>query len=145
MKQSGLSFCPCASRRTSFLLLTFPKSHAGFVSSFFPFLVHCSLCIQNLHRLWHRKKRVHQIVMCQRSKSFSCNAIFVNFGLQRFQGQKQWDPTSREQESRLISIQRPKRWFRILLNCAKLKFVSYTSNWLEQMYDFQKRTTFHLT
>ena len=30
----------------------------------------------------------------------------------------------------------------ILLNCAKLKFVSYTSNLLEQMYDFPKRTMF---
>ena len=39
----------------------------------------------------------------------------------------------------LISILRPRRWFRILLNCAKLKFVSYTSNLLEQMYDFQKQ------
>ena len=54
------------------------------------------------------------------------------------------NPTIREQEARLISIQRPKRWFQILLNCVKLKFVSYTSNWLEQMYDFQKRTMFHL-
>ena len=41
-----------------------------------------------------------------------------------------------------ISIQHPKRWFRILLNCVKLKFVSYTYNWLEQMYDFRKRTMF---
>ena len=31
----------------------------------------------------------------------------------------------------------------ILLNCATLKFVSYTSNLLEQMYDFQQRTMFH--
>ena len=46
------------------------------------------------------------------------------------------------QEARPISIQRPKRWFRILLNCVKLKFVSYTSNLLEQMYDFQKYTMF---
>ena len=36
-----------------------------------------------------------------------------------------------------------KEMFLILLNCAKLKFVSYTSNWLEQMYDFQNRTMFH--
>ena len=28
------------------------------------------------------------------------------------------------------------------MNCVKLKFVSYTSNLLEQMYDFQKRTMF---
>ena len=59
-----------------------------------------------------------------------------------FQGQKRSDPTNREQESRLISIQRPMRWCRILLNCMKLKIVSYTSNLLEQMYDFQKCTMF---
>ena len=55
-----------------------------------------------------------------------------------FQGLKQPDPINREQESRLISIQRPKRWFRILLSCVKLKFVSCTSNSSAQMYDFQK-------
>ena len=48
-----------------------------------------------------------------------------------FQALKQSDPTNRERESRPISIQRPKRWFRVLLNCAKLKFVSSTSNFLE--------------
>ena len=35
-----------------------------------------------------------------------------------FQGQKQSNPTIRERESRPISIQRPKNWFRILLNCV---------------------------
>ena len=52
------------------------------------------------------------------------------------------DPINRQRETRPISIQRPKRWFRILLNCVKLKFVSYTSNLLEQMYDFRKCTVF---
>ena len=42
----------------------------------------------------------------------------------------------------MISTQYPKRWFQTLLNCAKLKFVSYTSNLSEQMYDFRKRTMF---
>ncbi len=56
-----------------------------------------------------------------------------------FKEQKQSAPTTREQEARLISIQRPKRWFPILLNCVKLKFVSCTSNLLEQMYDFQEK------
>ena len=41
------------------------------------------------------------------------------------------------------SILHPRKWF-LILNCAKLKFVFYTSNWLEQMYDFQKSTMFHL-
>ena len=45
-----------------------------------------------------------------------------------FQGLKQSDHTNRVRESRPISIQRPKRDFRILLNCVKLKLVSYTSN-----------------
>ena len=52
---------------------------------------------------------------------------------------KQSDPTNREWESRPISI-RPKRWFRILLNFAKLKLVSYTSNFPEQMYHYQECT-----
>ena len=61
-----------------------------------------------------------------------------------FQGLKQSDPINQEREYRLISILRPKKWFLILLNCVNLKFVSYTSNLLEQMYDFQKRTMLHL-
>ena len=36
------------------------------------------------------------------------------------------------------SILHPKKWFLILLNCTKLKFVSYSSNWLERTYDCQK-------
>ena len=67
-----------------------------------------------------------------------CNVLYGSESC--FQGLKQSDPIDQVRESRLISIQRPKKWFRILLNCAKLKFVSYTSNSLEQMYDFQKRT-----
>ena len=39
-------------------------------------------------------------------------------------------------------ILHPKKWFLILLNCAKLKFVSGTSNWLEQTYGFRKCTMF---
>ena len=55
-------------------------------------------------------------------------APFYNGSESCFQEQKQSDPINRERESRPISIQRPKRWFRTLLNCVKLKFVSYTSN-----------------
>ena len=47
-------------------------------------------------------------------------------------------PRTPEQANHPVSIQRPKRWFQILLNCAKLQFVSYTSNWLEQTCHFQK-------
>ena len=43
---------------------------------------------------------------------------------------------------RPTSILRPRKWFLILLNCAKLKFVSCTSNLWEQTYDFQSCTKF---
>ena len=41
-----------------------------------------------------------------------------------------------------IQPQSQRNDFLILFNCVKLKFVSCTSNLLEQMYDFQKRTMF---
>ena len=53
-----------------------------------------------------------------------------------FQGLKQSDPTNQEREYRPTSMLHPKKWFLILLNCAKLKSVSRTSKLLEQMYDF---------
>ena len=48
-----------------------------------------SLCasqnnLRNFHRLWHRNKLVHQMVMCHRSKLCTCNVILMVFGLQRF-------------------------------------------------------------
>ena len=52
------------------------------------------------------------------------------------------DPINQAREYRPTLILHPKRWFLILLSSAKLKFVSYTSNILEEMYDFQKRTMF---
>ena len=56
-----------------------------------------------------------------------------------FQERQRSDPTNQEQrEYHLTSILHPKKWSLILLNCAKRKFVSYTSNWMEQMHDFQK-------
>ena len=54
------------------------------------------------------------------------------------------DPTNQVRAYRPSSILHPKKWFLILLNCAKLKFVSYTSSWLEQTYDFRKCIMFHL-
>ena len=56
--------------------------------------------------------------------------------------QKQLDPIIPEQATHLISVQCPKRWFQILLNCEKQQFVSYTSNLFEQMYDFRICTMF---
>ena len=53
------------------------------------------------------------------------------------------DPINQARVYRPTLILRPRKWFLILLNCAKLKFVSYTSNLSEQMYDFQKCTMFH--
>ena len=61
-----------------------------------------------------------------------------------FQELRRSDPIYREQVIHPTSILHPKKWFLILLNCAKLKFVSCTSNSLEQMYDFHKCTMFHL-
>ena len=49
-----------------------------------------------------------------------------------------WHPTIPEQANHPISIQCPKRWFQILLNCEKQQFVSCTSNLWEQMYGFRK-------
>ena len=62
-----------------------------------------------------------------------------------FQGLKQSDRINQERENRLTSILHLKRWLLILLNCAKLKSVSYTSNLMDQMYGFRKYTMFHLT
>ena len=59
------------------LLLTFVKSRAGIVSSFFLSL---STAAFIFHCLWHRDELVHQIVMRHRSKSFTCNVIFMVFG-----------------------------------------------------------------
>ena len=42
------------------------------------------------------------------------------------------DPINQVRENRPTSILHPRKWFLILLNCARLKFVSYTSNWWEQ-------------
>ena len=57
---------------------------------------------------------------------------------------RQSDPINQARVFRSTSTLRPKKWFPILLNCAKLKFVSYTSNCLEQTYGFRKCTMFHL-
>ena len=44
-----------------------------------PFLVHCCFRIQIFRRLRRQNELVHQVVM-----SFSCNVIFMVFGLRRF-------------------------------------------------------------
>ena len=59
-----------------------------------------------------------------------------------FKEQKQLDPIVPEEATHPISVQCPERWFQFLLNWEKQQFVSGTSNFLEQMYDSQKRTMF---
>ena len=44
----------------------------------FPFLVHGSLCIRNVHRMRWKNKIVYQIVMCHRVVSFACDVVFVS-------------------------------------------------------------------
>ena len=61
-----------------------------------------------------------------------------------FQELRRSDPKNQVRRYHPISILHPRKWLLILLNCAKLKFVSCTSNWLEQMYDFQQCTMLHL-
>ena len=53
------------------------------------------------------------------------------------------DPIHQLRRYHPTSILHSKKWFPILLNCAKLKFISYKSNLSEQIYDFQKRKIFH--
>ena len=78
---------------------------------------------------------VNELHVCSlTSRPVHCDSNSCSQELQRS------DPINQERDNRLTSILHPKRWFPILLNCAKLKFVSYTSNLLEQMYDFQKRS-----
>ena len=55
-----------------------------------------------------------------------------------FQGLRQSDPIHRERESRPISIQCPKRWFRILLTVRNCSLFLTHPTLLEQMCDFQK-------
>ena len=93
--------------------------------------------IQNIE---HSSRLLALRVTCVTANNGLPRSIMV---LNRISKDKHSDPINRERESRLISIQRPKRRFRILLNCEKQQFVSYTSNLLEQMYDFQKRIMFH--
>ena len=64
---------PCASRITSLLPLTFYRNS---MLEFSP--------ASSIHRLWHRDKVAHQIGMCHGCESFSSNAIFMVFRLQRF-------------------------------------------------------------
>ena len=71
----------CGSRISFFFAPNFfhSKFHSGIFSSFFRSLSTTAFWIRNLQHWWPRNKLLHQIVMCHRSKSFSCNAIFMFF------------------------------------------------------------------
>ena len=73
----------CASKNLLFAL-DFSTFHGGIAPSFFHSLSTAAFGVRNLHGLWQRKKLLQQIVMCHRTNAFSCNAIFMNFGQQRF-------------------------------------------------------------
>ena len=79
MLQSGLSFCLFVLRECPpFLLFDLsPVSMLGLSLKLFPFLVHCSLRIRSFHRLRHRNKFVHQIVMTYQIESFARNVLLV--------------------------------------------------------------------
>ena len=83
-KQSGLSCCLFALPESPLFALDFVQLPGWNRLELLPILVHGSLCIRNLHRLWHWDKLTHQITMCHRSESFPSNPIFMCFGLQRF-------------------------------------------------------------
>ena len=86
MWQSELSFLSlCASRITSFLLLTFSCCHAGIVSSFFHYLSTASFASGIFHRLCHGNKIVNQIVMGHRG-NFFC----LQCGLRVFSGERRF-------------------------------------------------------
>ena len=70
------------------------------------------------------------------------------FGLNTFFGfnvklQSLW-PNDWEQVTHQYVIQHPEKWLQTLWSCAKEKFVSCTSNWLWQKFDFPKYTRHHL-
>ena len=124
-------------------------------SAFHDHLDHCFICPQThtikllVARIGHLKEQNQ----CLSSHRFSCEAYDVCEHYyqvapidlkheKHFQEQKQLNPIVPEQVNHPVSILCPKRWSQSLLNSAKQKPVSCTSNFLEQMYDFRKRTMF---
>ena len=78
------------------------------------------------HRQYCSKRKSFLEITCYARDLFldSQRDVLLHRGSELcFQGLKQSDPTNREREFRPISIGHPKRWLRILLECAKLKFV----------------------
>ena len=91
-----------------FLLLTLSKFDAGIVSSFFHSLSTASFASGIFIACGIRINFVHQIVMCHRSKPFTCNVILVVFGLRRF-----------------CSLSRRfKRFHNTIIHCFELLFIA---------------------
>ena len=67
----------CSKMNFFFVFLCF---HLLSAVDFFTFFIHCGLCIRYFHRLWHRDELVHQILMRHRSKTLTCNVIFMILG-----------------------------------------------------------------
>ena len=82
--------------------------------------------------VWRNKTNIVQIINLSINFSFALE-IYTGLSVLDYS-----DACFREElwrsDAVIPSIQSPtsKKWFLILLNCAKLKFVSYTSSWLEQ-------------
>ena len=71
-------------QRNLLLALDFFKSHAEIVSRLFHSLSSAALASGIFHCWRHGDELVHQIVMGHRSKSLTCNVIFMVLGLRRF-------------------------------------------------------------
>ena len=139
-------------------------SHCG-TSSLKSHLDHCFVVFKHIQQsflmrrvdVWGNKINIVQIIDHSLRLISFLNGVrcWTNFTFVRltvlhefdscFQELRRSDPTNQVRGYHPTSILHPKNWFLILMNCAKLKFVSYTSNRLKQMYDFPKRITFHLT
>ena len=119
-------------------------------SSLYDHLDHCFVVFKDIQHsfltrrmhVWKNKINIIQIINLSRNFLSCWRFVRVSpFLITLIRVSKNCDdqtPMSQEREYGLTSILRPRKWFLILLNCAKLNFVSYTSNLSEQMYDFQK-------
>ena len=72
-------YVPLCFQNNLLFAIDFFQMPCGNCLELFLFLVHCGFCIRNFHRSWHRDELVSQTVMGHRSKSFTCNVIFMGF------------------------------------------------------------------
>ena len=76
----GFAFFPCFIDHLCLVSDFCPLPCSCFLE-FFPFLVHCCLCIWNFHCERHRNKFAHQIVVTQWIHAISCNLVFMVLAL----------------------------------------------------------------